>query len=110
MRVWNWFLSRMLRISRAEKKPNKRVLGEGDTAGALIYSLRTRQATFWDHMMRREKLGHLVTTVMIEGKRDRVKQRESTCILDGLLTKWRGLDLGNDRCTERDKASMRERL
>ena len=44
-----------------------------------------RQATFFGHVMRREKLEHLVATGMIEGKRSRGKQREK--MLDG-LTKW----------------------
>ena len=37
--------------------------------------------TFFDHVMRREKLEHLVTTGMIEGRRSRGKQGEK--VLDG---------------------------
>ena len=38
--------------------------------------IRKQQATFFGHMMRREKLEHLVTPGMIEGKRSKGKQSE----------------------------------
>ena len=47
----------------------------------------TRQTTFFGHVMRREKLEHLITTGMMEGKRSRGKQREK--MTDGLV-KWLG--------------------
>ena len=46
---------------------------------------RIRKASFFGHVMRREKLEHRVTTETIEGKRNRGKQREK--MLDG-LTEW----------------------
>ncbi|GFO29708.1 hypothetical protein PoB_005621300 [Plakobranchus ocellatus] len=45
------------------------------------------QATFLGHVMRREKLEHLVTTGKFERKRSRGRQREK--IMDGLAT-WLG--------------------
>ncbi|GFO19898.1 hypothetical protein PoB_004640300 [Plakobranchus ocellatus] len=47
--------------------------------------IRKRQATFFGHVMRREKLENLVTTGMLEGKRSRGKQREK--LIEG-LTDW----------------------
>ncbi|GFO11521.1 hypothetical protein PoB_003802600 [Plakobranchus ocellatus] len=46
---------------------------------------RTRLATFFGHVMRREKLENLVTTGMLEGKRSRGKQGEK--LIEG-LTDW----------------------
>ena len=62
-----WFLRRMLRISWTAKKSNETVLC--DTARSPINRIRKRQATYVSHKMRREKLEHLVTTGMTEGKR-----------------------------------------
>ncbi|GFO26694.1 LOW QUALITY PROTEIN: endonuclease-reverse transcriptase [Plakobranchus ocellatus] len=70
-----WFLRRMLRISWTAKKTNDTVLEEAHTTRLLISKIRKRQATFFNHVMRREKLENLVTTGMLEGKRSRGKQR-----------------------------------
>ena len=43
--------------------------------------------TFSGHVMRREKLEHLITTGMMEGKRSKGKQREK--MTDGLVN-WLG--------------------
>ncbi|GFO06938.1 poly [ADP-ribose] polymerase [Plakobranchus ocellatus] len=53
----------------------------------IIRTIRKRQATFLGHVMRREKLEHLVTTVKFEGKRSTGRQRGK--IMDGLVT-WLG--------------------
>ncbi|GFN97261.1 mannosyltransferase [Plakobranchus ocellatus] len=68
-----WFLRRMLRISWTAKKTNDTVLEEAHTTRLLISKIRKRQATFFGHVMRREKLENLVTTGMLEGKRSRGK-------------------------------------
>ncbi|GFN81414.1 protein tssc1-like [Plakobranchus ocellatus] len=80
-----WFLRRMLRISWTAKKTNDKVLEEAHTTRLLISKIRKRQATFFGHVMRREKLENLVTTGMLEGKRSRGKQREK--LIEG-LTDW----------------------
>ncbi|GFO35529.1 endonuclease-reverse transcriptase [Plakobranchus ocellatus] len=80
-----WFLRRMLRISCTAKKTNDTVLEEAHTTRLLISKIRKRQATFFGHVMRREKLENLVTTGMLEGKRSRGKQREK--LIEG-LTDW----------------------
>ncbi|GFO12028.1 endonuclease-reverse transcriptase [Plakobranchus ocellatus] len=80
-----WFLRRMLRISWTAKKTNDTVLEEAHTTRLLISKIRKRQATFFGHVMRREKLENLVTTGMLEGKRSRGKQREK--LIEG-LTDW----------------------
>ena len=53
-----WFQRRMLQISWAAKKSNETVLQEADLTRSLINRIC--------HMMRREKLEHLVTTGMTE--------------------------------------------
>ncbi|GFN99171.1 hypothetical protein PoB_002567700 [Plakobranchus ocellatus] len=55
------------------------------TTRLLISKIRKRQATFFGHVMQREKLENLVTTGMLEGKRSRGKQREK--LMEG-LTDW----------------------
>ena len=82
-----WFLRRMMKISWIAKKSNDTVLKEAHTSRALVNKIRTRQTTFFGHVMRREKLEHLITTGMIEGKRSRGKQREK--MTDGLVN-WLG--------------------
>ena len=54
------FLSRMLQISMTAKKLNETVLLEADTTRSLINRICKRQVTFSDHVMRREKLEHLM--------------------------------------------------
>ena len=76
-----WFLQRILQISLTAKKSNKIVLWEADTTRSLINRIRKCLATFFGHVIRREKQDHLVTTGMMEGKRSRGKQHEK--ILDG---------------------------
>ncbi|GFO43085.1 endonuclease-reverse transcriptase [Plakobranchus ocellatus] len=88
-----WFLRRMLRIPWTAKKTNERVLNEDNKRRSLVRTIRKRQATFLGHLMRREKMEHLVTTGKLEGKRSRGRQREK--ITDGLAT-W----LGPGRVTE----------
>ncbi|GFN93972.1 endonuclease-reverse transcriptase [Plakobranchus ocellatus] len=80
-----WFLRRMMQISWTAKKTNDTVLEEADTTRLLISKIRKRQATFFGHVMRREKLENLVTTGMLEGKCSRGKQREK--LIEG-LTDW----------------------
>ncbi|GFS07800.1 endonuclease-reverse transcriptase [Elysia marginata] len=72
-----WFLRRMLRISWTERKSNETVLIEANSSRSLIKTIRKRQATFLGHVMRREKLEHLITTGKLDGKRGRGKQREN---------------------------------
>ena len=50
------------------------MLRQTDSTRSLI--IRKRQATFFGHVMRREKLDHHVPSGMIEGKLIRRKQRE----------------------------------
>ena len=62
-----WLLTRMLRIPWTAKKSNETVLRDADTTSSLTNRISKRQATFFGHVIRREKLKHLVTTAMIEG-------------------------------------------
>ncbi|GFN91495.1 ecdysteroid udp-glucosyltransferase [Plakobranchus ocellatus] len=63
-----------------------RVLNEANKR-SLVRTIRKCQATFLGHVIRREKLEHLVTTGKLEGKRSRGRQREK--ITDGVAT-WLG--------------------
>ncbi|GFO06013.1 endonuclease-reverse transcriptase [Plakobranchus ocellatus] len=80
------FLRRMLRIPWTAKKTNERVLNEANKRRSLVRNIRKRkrQSTSLGHVMRREKLEHLVTTGKLQGKRSRGRQREK--ITDGLAT------------------------
>ncbi|GFN90312.1 hypothetical protein PoB_001681800 [Plakobranchus ocellatus] len=69
------------------KKTNERVLNEANKRRSLVRTIRKCQATFLGHLMRREKLEHLVRTGKLEGKRSSGSQREK--IMDG-LAKWLG--------------------
>ena len=71
----------MLRISRTAKKSSETLIGRADTTRSLINRTRKRQATLFGHVMRREKLEHIVTTEMIDGKGSGGKQRKM--MLDG---------------------------
>ena len=77
------------------------MLQEADTRRSLINRIHKHQATFFGHVMRREKVENLLTIGMIEEKHSKRKQCEK--ILDG-LTKW----LKVARVTEALKA-MRDR-
>ncbi|GFS04172.1 hypothetical protein ElyMa_004649400 [Elysia marginata] len=70
------------------EKPNNTVLSETKTKRALINKIRKRQATFFGHIMRRERQEHLVTTGMFLGRRGRGRLREKTT--DGLAS-WLGV-------------------
>ena len=73
---------RMQRILWIAKISDECVLRETDTTSSLMRKIRNRQATFFGHVIRREKLEHLVITGMIERKRYWGKQREK--MLGGL--------------------------
>ena len=75
---------------------NESVFQDADTR-SFKNRIRKHQTTFFDHVMRREKLEYPVTTGMINGKSKRGKQREK--MLDR-LTKW----LKEGRVTEALKA------
>ena len=68
-----------------------------------LEAVETRQTTFFGHVMRREKLEHLITTGMMEGKRSRGKQREK--MTDGLVN-W----LGAGKMVEMLKATRDRRI
>ncbi|GFR58388.1 endonuclease-reverse transcriptase [Elysia marginata] len=83
-----WFLRRMLKIPWTAKKTNERVLQEAQSKRSLLDKIRKRQATFFGHIMRQEKLENLIITGMITGRRCRGRQREK--LTDG-IAKWLGM-------------------
>ncbi|GFN79688.1 neuroblastoma-amplified sequence-like [Plakobranchus ocellatus] len=82
-----WFLRRMLRTPPTAKKTNERVLNEANKRRSLVRTIQKHHATFLGHVMRWEKLEHLVSKGKLEGKISRGRQREK--ITDGLAT-WLG--------------------
>ncbi|GFR62243.1 endonuclease-reverse transcriptase [Elysia marginata] len=78
----------MMRIPWIAQKTNDTVLSETKTKRALINKIRKQQATFFGHIMRRERQEHLVTTGMFMGRRGRGRQCEKTA--DGLAS-WLGV-------------------
>ena len=82
-----WFLRRMMRISWKDMMKNNAVLIKARTQKSLLATIITRQMDFFGHVMRKEGIKKLVTTGMIEGKRDRGRQRrkylDSLCYLQG---------------------------
>ena len=77
-----WFIRRMLRISWTEKKPNVNVLTEENVQRSLLKTIRKTQMEFLGHVCRPRGLEFLSLTGIVEGKRDRGKQRIT--FLDGL--------------------------
>ena len=55
-----WFLRKMLRIYWTAKKSNETAIREAKTTRLPINRICQRQTTFFGHVMRREKLEHLV--------------------------------------------------
>ena len=80
-----WFLRGMLPIPWTARKTNQEVLKEVVTERSLINRIRKRQATFFGHVMIREKMEYDITTEMLEGNRSRERPREK--MLDGLTSR-----------------------
>jgi len=75
MAVEVWFLQRMLKISRTEKKSNEEVFQEAGVHRTLLKCIRQRQLAFLGHVLRRQSLENLVVTGRIDGRRARGRQR-----------------------------------
>ena len=88
-----WFIRRMLRVSWMAKKTNESVLKEAEIELSLLNRIRSQQANFVGHAMRRHSLEHIITTGKMNGKRSRGRQREK--IWDG-LGRWTGGDRAID--------------
>ncbi|GFS11076.1 retrovirus-related Pol polyprotein LINE-1 [Elysia marginata] len=83
-----WFLRQMLKIPWTAKKTNERVLQEAQSERSLLHKIRKRQATFFGHIMRQEKLENVIIPGMMTGRRCRGRQRER--LTDG-MAKWLGV-------------------
>jgi len=71
-----WFLRRMLKISRTDKKSNLEVLRAAGVQRTLMKTIRQRQLDFFGHVMRRQGIEALVVTGKVEGRRARGQQRQ----------------------------------
>ena len=69
-----WFLRRMMNISWMAKKSNDTVLKEAHTSRALVNKIRTRQTTFFGHVMR----GKVRTSLNNRNDGRKTQQRETT--------------------------------
>eukprot|EP00914_Ancora_sagittata_P016495 GHVO01032816.1.p1 GENE.GHVO01032816.1~~GHVO01032816.1.p1 ORF type:complete len:146 (-),score=10.20 GHVO01032816.1:534-971(-) len=77
-----WFYRRALKISYEDHITNEEVLRRMGTERSLLKNIRKRQAQFFGHVMRKEKLEYLITTGKIQGHKSRGRPREK--ILDGI--------------------------
>ena len=84
-----WFFRRMLRVSYKDKISNETILLMSDSNRSIVNRIRTRQARFLGHVMRRKGLEHLLVTGSLCGKKD--KGRPRLRLLDG-LARWCGMD------------------
>ncbi|GFO38911.1 endonuclease-reverse transcriptase [Plakobranchus ocellatus] len=92
-----WFLRRMLRIPWIAKKTNERVLNEANKRRSLVRTIQKCQAIFLGHLMRREKLEHLVTTGELEGKKKEGKTKREDNRWTGHMAWTRKSDRYTDR-------------
>jgi len=88
-----WFLRRMLRIPWTVKKTNQEVLKEAVTERLLINRIWKRQAKFFGHVMRWEKMEYDITTRKCGGNWSRERPQEK--MLDS-LTSWLKLEKVTD--------------
>ena len=80
-----WFIRRMLRIPYTARVTNDKALQDANTERNILKKIRKKQAEFFGHYMRKEKLEHLIMTGKIEGRKSRGRQREK--LLDS-ITRW----------------------
>lgn len=67
---------RMLKVSWTERKTNVEILRMAGEQRRLMSEIRGKQLQFVGHVMTRDKLENIVLTGMVEGTRDRGRQRE----------------------------------
>ena len=99
-----WFLRRMLRVSWTEKRTNSEILNTASSTRKRMSNVKSRQAEFLGHVMRKGKLEHLLTTGKIEGKRSRGRQRIK--IQDGIAA-WLGRSTADMFVDARDRETWK---
>ena len=95
-----WCLRRMLKISWVMKINNKEVLNRAKKERELITTIQRRKLEYVGHMMREGGLQKNLLEGMVEGKRERGRQR-STWFDD--IKKWTGLTYGEVRTRVHDR-------
>ena len=70
-----------------KKRTNLEILNTASSTRKLMSNIKRREASFLDHVMRKGKLEHLLTTGNVEEKRSRGRQRIK--IQDGIAA-WLG--------------------
>ena len=99
-----WCFRRMLRISWVMKINNKEVLNRAKKERELISTVQRRKLVYVGHMMREGGLQKILLEGMVEGKRERGRQR-STWFDD--VKKWTGLSYGEVRTRVHDRRRWR---
>ena len=70
-----WCLCRMQRISYVTRKTNEEILQQTEQKRELLKNVMKGQLQFFGHVMRKQKLEHVVICGKIRGKRARGRQR-----------------------------------
>jgi len=83
-----WFLRWMLRISWTAHESNDNVLIRAGTGRHLLATIRTRQAEFLGHVIRKSQLENLVITGKFDGKKGPGRPRTSYLPRGPSLKKW----------------------
>ena len=99
-----WCLRRMQRINWVMKISNKEVLNRANRERELIKAVQKRKLVYAGHMMRGEGWQKLLLEGMIEGKRERGRQR--TTWFDD-IKKWTGLNYEEVRTRVQDRRRWR---
>lgn len=64
-----WFLKRMFRVKWTKNNSNENILIQSDKINYSDKQNKKKTGNSFDHIMRREKMEHHITTGKIDGKR-----------------------------------------
>src|ERR1700730_343134 len=70
-----WFYRKILRISYTRHITNEKVLNKMATTRIILNTVRNRQMSFFDHVMRNKEIENIIISGKIEGKRYKGRQR-----------------------------------
>ena len=98
-----WCFRRMLKISWVMKVSNKEVLNRANKERELINAVQKRKLVYAGHVMRGGGLQKILLEGMVEGKRERGRQR----ITWFDVKKWTGFNYGEVRARVHDRKRWR---
>ena len=73
-----WLYRKMLRLSWKDRITNDEVYRRMGTGKAILGDIVRRQLSFLGHVLRKDELEKLVVTCVVDGKRARGRQRETS--------------------------------